>query len=673
MKNVKIALIACASLLAFGVPSAVFAQTNAAPAASGPFADVPADHWAYQSVDTLQKAGIVIGYPDGTYGGKRAMTRYEFAVAIARLLPLLQNNDNYATKDDLAALRQDLEQKLQANSDAIDALQKLVDEFQPELEKLGQDVDAVKDRLDALESRVANIEEEQRRIKFTGALNLIAKAENVTKGSAFMDQNGFVDSGPLDTKKLLQTSDIYQDFVLGIRGKVSDTATANVKLDFGNYLSSIGNVDAFGGEPISGIGGNIYAAGFDSSSPGLLTADNQQMTVWEANLEMPVDLGPLGGADLVAGRFGQQWTKWTLEQVDADVYTQLYQLDSGNIPIDGAKVNLKIGPLGVDAFAGQTKAIPFAQPWGGNTGDLSTRGDQFDGLPGGLLPQNHAAEILQGAGARVSLGTWDNGVLAGTVEQFGLEGTPYEDDTHPDTPYGVLSVYGADYNGAVPFLVHTGLTLDLNWTDSADGYDSRSFNDIGNGWRYTSSDDEAALKIGSLQLKGGYQYVGPDFSAPGNWGKIGAWTNPTNIEGGLGSATFDVSHNITLSGSAASYQTAYAAEDSPLQQGDKVIKYQVGANVGLCSDTNLDLGYESDNWKLADSDSSTVGGPNLLIASGKPIESWVNLGLNHSLNSNASLRLLYQIAEYQDKGTGFDGTIGDFNGNVAEGQFSIKF
>jgi len=186
MNKKNLTLIAGASMLVLGCPAISLAQGTAA---SGPFADVPADHWAYQSVDTLQKAGIVIGYPDGTYGGKRAMTRYEFAVAIARLMPLVQGagTGNYATKDDLAAARQDLENKLQANSDAIDALRKLVDEFQPELQKLGQDVAAVKDRLDALEARVAAVEEEQRRVKFTGALNLIAKSVNVTKGTSFID------------------------------------------------------------------------------------------------------------------------------------------------------------------------------------------------------------------------------------------------------------------------------------------------------------------------------------------------------------------------------------------------------------------------------------------------------------------------------------------------------
>src|SRR3569833_590087 len=128
MNKKNLTLIAGASMLVLGIPAISMAQGNTA---SGPFADVPADHWAYQSVDTLQKAGIVIGYPDGTYGGKRAMTRYEFAVAIARLMPLLGGSGagNYATKDDLDKLRQELEQKLQSNSAAIAALRKLINVF----------------------------------------------------------------------------------------------------------------------------------------------------------------------------------------------------------------------------------------------------------------------------------------------------------------------------------------------------------------------------------------------------------------------------------------------------------------------------------------------------------------------------------------------------------------
>ena len=51
-----------------------------------PFKDVPTDHWAYQAVESLREKGIVIGYPDGYFRGKRTLTRYEFAVALDRAL-----------------------------------------------------------------------------------------------------------------------------------------------------------------------------------------------------------------------------------------------------------------------------------------------------------------------------------------------------------------------------------------------------------------------------------------------------------------------------------------------------------------------------------------------------------------------------------------------------------
>lgn len=50
----------------------------------GVFADVPFDHWAYSAVQELAEAGVLEGYPDGTYQGAQPMTRYEFAVAVER-------------------------------------------------------------------------------------------------------------------------------------------------------------------------------------------------------------------------------------------------------------------------------------------------------------------------------------------------------------------------------------------------------------------------------------------------------------------------------------------------------------------------------------------------------------------------------------------------------------
>ena len=67
-----------AMAMALGVSATAFA--------ANPFSDVPAGHWAYAAVAKLAAAGIVDGYPDGTYKGDRTMTRYEMAQIVAKAL-----------------------------------------------------------------------------------------------------------------------------------------------------------------------------------------------------------------------------------------------------------------------------------------------------------------------------------------------------------------------------------------------------------------------------------------------------------------------------------------------------------------------------------------------------------------------------------------------------------
>lgn len=55
-------------------------------AASDTFKDVPKDHWAAQSVEAVAAAGIMRGYPDNSFGGKKHVTRYELAAALANFI-----------------------------------------------------------------------------------------------------------------------------------------------------------------------------------------------------------------------------------------------------------------------------------------------------------------------------------------------------------------------------------------------------------------------------------------------------------------------------------------------------------------------------------------------------------------------------------------------------------
>ena len=72
-------------------------------AAANPFSDVPAGHWAYNSVSKLAAEGIIEGYGDGTYRGDRNITRYEMAQMIAKAMAKNPTGANKAELDRLAA------------------------------------------------------------------------------------------------------------------------------------------------------------------------------------------------------------------------------------------------------------------------------------------------------------------------------------------------------------------------------------------------------------------------------------------------------------------------------------------------------------------------------------------------------------------------------------------
>lgn len=74
--------------------------------AANPFSDVPQGHWAYDSVNRLAAAGVIEGYPNGSYGGNHLMTRYEMAQIIAKAMARGADVDKLAAEfaDELDAL-----------------------------------------------------------------------------------------------------------------------------------------------------------------------------------------------------------------------------------------------------------------------------------------------------------------------------------------------------------------------------------------------------------------------------------------------------------------------------------------------------------------------------------------------------------------------------------------
>jgi hypothetical protein len=135
MKKLLIALLA--AVLASGA----FAQT--------PFPDIPENHWAEDAVARIADLGIVIGFPDGTFRGNEAFTRYQSALVVSRLLDVLQANieaSQAMTDADIASLRnalQELASDVAAQGVRLAASESAIASVSDDVAALGSDIAAL--------------------------------------------------------------------------------------------------------------------------------------------------------------------------------------------------------------------------------------------------------------------------------------------------------------------------------------------------------------------------------------------------------------------------------------------------------------------------------------------------------------------------------------------------
>jgi len=124
----------------------VLAMSVSGFAATNPFSDVPAHHWAYDSVTHLAAVGLVEGYPDGTFGGNRTMTRYEAAMVFARALARLENLVESQVISNTAGVKEQIVAEVYAELEKMtDELVALIKEEFAKLEIPVVEVPAVKE------------------------------------------------------------------------------------------------------------------------------------------------------------------------------------------------------------------------------------------------------------------------------------------------------------------------------------------------------------------------------------------------------------------------------------------------------------------------------------------------------------------------------------------------
>lgn len=591
--------------------------------AQGPFTDVPTDHWAYDAVDQLQREGVIIGYPDGTFSGKRMITRYEFAIAIARLWGMIPEAGTSAaglTKADVEAMLSGYAKtsaiptvptlaNLATKAD-VDAIRKLVDEFRDEIAALGVDVDALKRDVAALSARVDAVEVEQRRVRFTGDVTVFGRASSTRDGYP-MD----LDGRELN-EDLITDIDVIRDMDLKVVGRVGENVTANATINYGNYLNYIGYLDDYAG--YNG-GGWEYANGGwgDDFFPYYL------------NIEAGVGQGAL-----TVGRFPLQFTPYTLKMIDVDSYTNILKTSDGNYPVDGAK--LAINLFGVDWtwFAVKNDQNQYmkngltGQPYGDMVMHQAVTGNAVGGLN----------QVTQTAGVRFSLGLPMNAVLGGTFYQaWDKSANPLLDQAR---------VFGADLSIPVPFL--NSMSLDASWTRSdtiGEGYNVDYLNE--------ALDGKLSFAIGGLDVGAGYKDIGRNFAAAGAWDKIGYWTNPTNIKGPYAELAYAFGQNVKfcVNGEFLKFKDDV---DDMIVKDDKIIKAEGMLKWGITDKSSINASYE---WVRFD----PTGEGDALS------DSYLTLGIGHQFNPNAKLSVGYQLINQEMLSEGKS------KGGVGVVQFGVTF
>jgi opacity protein-like surface antigen len=600
--------------------------------------DVPPGHWAYQAIEELVRAGIIEGYPDGTFRPNRTLTRAEFAQAIARayrnideriralstrieqIAPTRPEPTQPANVEELRRQMQELQQavnELKQLQSAVQTLQRLGQTFQQELANLGVDVDTLKKDFAALQSRVEALEKKKERVSISGDVTFGGYATHSIDGFQALTWNGdtLAPSG-----KFLQSIDVVHELGLTFSGQINEEVFGSATFILGNYLPYARNAGA----------------------------PQTDTVIWEAYVKAPIDVFGTR-VDVTVGRFPVALTPFTLYRPTYDYYLNFPRYNDHQYRVDGGKLGFDFGTVRLNLWAAKTNIYNSTL----GTAPRIGFGNHKIATPVG-------AE--QFAGARVEFDA-----LRGEETSLTIGATYFAAGTgavnFPGTTTGInrIDVFGGDIRAKF-----AGFNIGVEYAQSNGVFDSSNRVDKEN-WALNASVSYDLSE--NLSLKAGYLEVRPRFVAPGYWGRVGHFVNPSDLRGPYASVQYKVSDdlNIKVNGMFLEGTGRLPAAAGGYQTNDDLVHVVAGVDYKLTDRWNLSFNYEGAFWRPR---SATFGSPTT-----NPIWNYFTLGVGYNLGENTSLNVLYQIIDADSKGVAALGApnAGKNRGGVAATTLSIKF
>lgn len=635
---------ALTAILASAIVAPAFAQDN--------FPDVPDNHWAFEALKRMKTDGILVGYPDGLFRGTRPASRYELAVAINAAYTNLKNqNDSLSTqieelkksmggdgaskadlqqlKDALTALQNE-HNAMRGMGDDVANLRKMADAFQKELQQLGVDVEAMKRDLGDLSKRVEALEKKKPAVEISGDINLFIAGGNSRDGNFGLDKDGRT-NGFVGGKNVGLTRDlsILHEGAFTFQGTNETGPKWKATLVNGNLLG--------------GGSGFVRQSGFQTGTAYGEGAGD----VYLQDFSVKFNSAVAGlGFDAEVGRVGYKINPYVFQRIDNTSYFSNERWDSGKYLFDGAIVGFNLGGVKVDVFGGR------------NSKRLSNNGTEINQLQTGNRT-SAPLTIDRSLGITAALPLTSTGSL--NLAYLWLDSdTTLANGANRDAIYGVsghiglgkIKVEGGFYQSDVS----------KNTSRIKDGVldkDNRSY------YGGVSS------TLGKLNWFAKYQRFDANYSAPGDWGRLGIMRNPTNVQGVVLGGDIDLTEKLTLKAGGTFYEGAsdkYAGSTG-LNKKSKVNSFSVDLNYKLAPAFNVYVGYEDTTF---DKFQGITGGK-AVAAGAKPTYRWTTFGFGYGLSEATKLTLQYQLSDIKNDFQATNIATNTFKGGLFTTQLSVKF
>jgi len=678
-KTLKYAL---GAVLTIGIITPVFAQDN--------FPDVPDNHWAYEALARMKKDGLLVGYPDGLFRGNRPASRYELAVAVHATYVHLKNITD-GLQDQINAIKggtgdsglaarvtqleNDVNNMKGWGAD-IENLKRLADQFQKELASLGVDVAGLKRDLADLAKRVGVLEAHRLPIDIHGDANLF-----LLGGASSSHRPGLtVDGRPVGVfgavfappatyvpRGFTQDLSIFHEVGIRVSGNNESGPKWHATLVTGNMLGSENFIGGAGG------GGSVPARqpfpNQASTNTGWPYGEGPT-SVYFQDFAVNFDTSIIGqGFSAELGRTGYSIDPYIFQRPDVTPYFQNERWDNGKWMFDGGIVGFHFGGAKLDAFGGRqsnrlsSNGVDLWPMAVGAVGPnfipgtttrpvgLPNNAPQLGALRTGAIP------VDQHLGLNLAVPLGQNGKLD-------LAYIWFESNSGVDTAGNVVNpeTFVPISTSGGPRVANRATVFggDLKWNFGAIVFDGGySQSNVTNGKASVTTRDnyawhaQAAFDTNRWGLQVGYRDIQPQFNAPGDWGRIGIWWNPTDIRGPEASAHFNLSDALKLHASGEWYTGTGRAVTLPasfgggsvvgLNTNDRIYRYTVDLGYRVNDAWNATIGAEWVDWDLKSRAATGFTG-------GKPTERWYNLGLGYNLSDMAKLSFLWQWSDYDGKG-----------------------